>query len=61
MASTGPAHHEARLEQLQLEKEQVQAELATTRQQWAELRAELQEVEEEHVRETQQLTEEVHV
>ena len=55
---SAPAH-EANLEQLRLEKEAVEAELETARLQGAELREELQEAEEQHTRELEQLTHQV--
>ena len=55
---SAPAH-EANLEQLRLEKEAVEAELVTARLQGAELREELQEAEEQHTRELEQLTHQV--
>ena len=50
---------EAAQEQLQLEKEAIEMELETARLQGAQLREELQETEEQHSREMEQLTEQV--
>ena len=55
---SGPAH-EAKLEELRLEKEHLQAELERTQQQWAELKEEFQETEERHAKETEELLEQV--
>ena len=57
---SAPAH-EANLEQLRLEKEAVEVDLETARLQGAELREELQEAEEQHSRELEQLTNQVRV
>ena len=50
---------EAAQEQLQLEKEAIEMELETARLQGVQLREELQETEEQHNREMEQLTEQV--
>lgn len=55
---SGPAK-EAVQEQLQLEKEAIEMELETARLQGVQLREELQETEEQHSREMEQLTEQV--
>lgn len=55
---SGPAK-EAAQEQLQLEKEAIEMELETARLQGVRLREELQETEEQHSREMEQLTEQV--
>ena len=55
---SGPSQ-EASLEQLQLEKEAMRAELETARLKEAGLREELREVEEQHTQELEQLTEQV--
>lgn len=54
----GPAQ-EAALEQLQLEKEAIEMELETARLQGARLREELQETEDQHNQEMEQLAEQV--
>lgn len=55
---SGPTQ-EVALEQLQLEKEAIEMELDTARLQGAGLREELQEIEDQHSREMEQLTEQV--